>query len=242
VNQQISTDTWEIDGQQLRLPVQMRDATVAAAVYTADAAAARSAVEGTPFVPVTLAGRALSVLVCVHYIDGDLGSYDEFGVELLVRGPGRRVGPVTLHLPVTAPFTQSAGRSIWGLPKYQASGTIITEERQTRVEISAGDNFILAGSIAGGIPLPGRFRAKVGGWSVGLQGANEGTVLYTASRLRVSGIRMRFGGRTLAWGHQHPMALVARSLGMARRPICSVTARRLEAEIGSAASVDAPRP
>ncbi|HEY2832596.1 MAG TPA: hypothetical protein VGJ14_09235 [Sporichthyaceae bacterium] len=65
------------------------------------------------------------------------------------------------------------------------AATVIAESRQTRLEVSVGDSFVLAGS------LPRR-------WAVGRR------------------------GRPLHLG-QHPMARLARGLGMAGRPVATLT-------------------
>jgi Acetoacetate decarboxylase (ADC) len=226
-----AVDSFEVDSRTLPMPVRIRDAKMAGAVFLCDARAAERALSGTPFKPLRIGGRALPLLACVQYIDGDLDSYDEFGIELVVRGPDGKIGAFTLDLPVTASFTRSAGRAVWGLPKFVVDGAIVAEKRQTRFEVTEGDEFIMSGSIAGRTPVPGRFSASVRGWSVGLEGPNSGAVLLTPSRMRVRGVRFSMGGNRIALG-QHPMAGTARSLGMSSRPLCSFTAQRMEAEIG----------
>jgi len=226
-----TVDSFEIDGRTLPMPVHIRHAKMAGAIFFCSAAAAVRALDGTPFKPLKIGGRALALLACIQYIDGDLDSYDEFGVELVVRGPDGKIGAFTLDLPVTASFTRSAGRAVWGLPKFVVDGAIVAEKRQTRFELTDGDEFIMSGSIAGRIPVPGRFSASMSGWSVGLEGANSGAVLQTPSRLRLSGVHFSLGGNRIALG-QHPMAVAARSLGMSGRPFCTITAQHMEAEIG----------
>lgn len=49
-----------------------------------------------------LARQAFSMLMLVRYGEWALGSYDEVGVGLLARGPGRRFGLHVVHLPVTS--------------------------------------------------------------------------------------------------------------------------------------------
>jgi hypothetical protein len=226
-----AVDSFEIGSRTLPMPVRIRDAKMAGAVFLCDVRAAERALSGTPFKPLRIGGRAVSLLACVQYVDGDLDSYDEFGVELVVRGPDGKIGAFTLDLPVTASFTRSAGRAVWGLPKFVVDGAIVAEKRQTRFELTDGDEFIMSGSIGARLPVPGRFSASVRGWSVGLEGQNSGTVLLTPSRMRVRGVRFSMGGNRIALG-QHRMAAKARSLGMGSRPLCSFTAQCMEAQIG----------
>ena len=71
-------------------------------------------------------GRAIVVLMLMHYIDGDLGEYHEYGTNVMVNPPGLdgdagharfRCGAFIHHLPVDQAFTLEAGRTIWGYPE-----------------------------------------------------------------------------------------------------------------------------
>ena len=236
MNRRDASGSWMIEGRQLPMPVQVRDATFAAAVFRCSTGAAADAIADTPFTPLSIGGKSFALLACIKYRDGDLGVYDEFGLAVMVRHRGS-VGQATLDLPVTGTFTRAAGRAVWGLPKYLVEGSMVPETRQTRIELSEGDQFIMSGSIAASIPVPGRFPGKVDGWSIGLEGENQGRVLKTPGRMRIGGLRVRLGGNLLALG-EHPMAVRARALGLDRRPIVSVTAQRLTMEIGDSIEVD----
>lgn len=119
--QRTADNTWEVQGHTVTLPVVIRDSTVAAAVFCCSAADARTAIADDRLQPLTVAGRSIAVLIFVQYHDSDLGTYEEVGLMVAVRGPGRRaIGAYTLELPVTQAFTLEAGRAIWGLPKWLA--------------------------------------------------------------------------------------------------------------------------
>ncbi|GII82714.1 acetoacetate decarboxylase [Sphaerisporangium siamense] len=81
-----------VQGREVTLPVEIRDATVCAVVYTVRADAARAVLAYSPDMDVTefLPGKALCVLQFIRYDDGDLGSYNEFGVGFMVRPPDTR--------------------------------------------------------------------------------------------------------------------------------------------------------
>src|SRR5690349_7385305 len=73
--------------------------------------------------------RAVVVLMLMHYVDGDLGQYLEYGTNVMVNPPGssatgfaalRSAGAFIHHLPVDGAFTCEAGRTIWGYPKVLA--------------------------------------------------------------------------------------------------------------------------
>src|SRR3954454_21937914 len=112
-----------IQGQKISMPVEIRSAQVAYAMFAVPAKAAQdliaySGLEGARPVP----GRASCSLAFVDYQDGDLGPYHEFAVAFLVdkpRFPRALENPCPfLHwLPVDGPFTLEAGRTIWGFPK-----------------------------------------------------------------------------------------------------------------------------
>ncbi|GII61362.1 acetoacetate decarboxylase [Sphaerisporangium krabiense] len=78
-----------VQGREVTLPVEIRDATVCAAVYAVRADAARAVLAYSPDMDVTefVPGKALCVLQFIRYDDGDLGSYNEFGVGFMVRPP-----------------------------------------------------------------------------------------------------------------------------------------------------------
>ncbi|MFZ2510440.1 MAG: acetoacetate decarboxylase family protein [Gordonia sp. (in: high G+C Gram-positive bacteria)] len=130
---------YEVSGQTVTLPVQIRHARCFVGAFTADAIAIATAIAaaGDPLValrPIQVRpGRGLCMLVFIDYVDGDLGPYHEFGVcfpvtasagsgpgssmKALFRGDARAV---VHRLPVDGAFTLAAGREIWGFPKIMA--------------------------------------------------------------------------------------------------------------------------
>lgn len=107
--------TYDVLGQQVTIPVEVRDASSATAIFEVDHAAAQAlspfpVVESSP-------GRAQLALALVDYRDNDLGSYHEVGVIFFVRPEGREEGNYIRHLPVDQEFTNAAGNLIWGFPK-----------------------------------------------------------------------------------------------------------------------------
>jgi Acetoacetate decarboxylase (ADC) len=73
---------------------------------------------GTPLRPLRIAGRALSLLMCLHYDDWALRSHDEVGTGLPAIGPTGRPGLYLCDLPVTGAFTREDGQELWALPKW----------------------------------------------------------------------------------------------------------------------------
>src|SRR5690349_7266927 len=116
--ERVGDGVWTIQGEKVTLPVRITSARLTAAVFTTPREQARSVLGDAPLRPFSLFGRALSMIMCIHYDEFALKSYDEVGVGLLVRGPS---GPPGLHLvdlPVTGAFTREAGQDFWALPKW----------------------------------------------------------------------------------------------------------------------------
>jgi Acetoacetate decarboxylase (ADC) len=231
--QRIAENTWEVQGRTVTLPVVIRNSTVAAAVFCCSAAAARTAVAQDRLQPLTVAGRGIAVLLFVQYHDSDLGTYEEVGLMVAVRGPGRRViGAYTLEMPVTQAFTLEAGRVIWGLPKWLAHSTMTSHRRRVQVHLCEGEEFVLSAALdVGGLRIPVPVTTPVVCWTVRPEGPDAGELLHGAPRLRLEGLRVRPGGARLVLG-EHRMAQTARTLGMSRWPLCTAVAR-MTTELGA---------
>ncbi|MFG1926892.1 acetoacetate decarboxylase family protein [Cryptosporangium sp. NPDC048952] len=111
--------SYDIAGQTVTMPVQVRDASAATVLYEVDAAAAQSLLPSDAFrIVENEPGRAHFALVLVDYRDNDLGAYHEVGFTFFVRpAAGGEDGTFITRLPVDQAFTCEAGRTIWGFPK-----------------------------------------------------------------------------------------------------------------------------
>jgi hypothetical protein len=113
--------SYEIQGQTVAMPVEVRDASAGVAFFDVDAAAAARFLPGDDFEVVEAApGRAQLLIALIDYKDNDLGDYLEVGLTLFVRpagAPEGTEGTFIVHLPVDQAFTDEAGRTIWGFPK-----------------------------------------------------------------------------------------------------------------------------
>src|SRR6202000_2078616 len=127
-----------IAGTVLTMPVQIRKANQHMAMFSVDADAAQRLIDYSGLqVCRYLPGRAIAVLMLMHYLDGDLGQYYEFGTSIMVNppgtGPGTKASPRALgsagafihHLPVDQAFTLEAGTLILGYPKVMAGFAIL---------------------------------------------------------------------------------------------------------------------
>ena len=141
-----------IAGTVITMPVQIRKATQHMAMFSVDADAAQHLIDYSGLrVCRYLPGRAVVVLMLMHYIDGDLGQYYEFGTSVMVNPPGSNAsGPRALqsagafihHLPVDQAFTLEAGTKIWGYPKVMADFTI-REGRQFGFDCSVDGQLVI---------------------------------------------------------------------------------------------------
>lgn len=230
--ERIEIGTWSIQGETIRLPVSITDARLTAAVFAAPGPAARRMLAGGPLRPVVLGGRAVALLMCAHYDEWALKSYDEVGVGLLVRGPRGLPGLHFVDLPVTGAFTREAGQDFWGLPKWLMDASLIFAPAGTSVTVRDGSTEVLRASIRPGrVRLPFGVRAALPAWSYLEHGARAHQVLRGRVPMRLSGIRIGRGAATVRLG-DHPMAARMRALGMLGRPLLTVTADRMSGPLG----------
>lgn len=203
-------------GEQVTMPVEIRVADAASAMFLADADAARNILGGTGLEPVTIARRAICTLVFVRYVDGDLGPYHEFGLAVMAQLPGDRssIGIYISWLPVNQPFTLAAGREIWGFPKEMADIRITSHGRGKRCEVLIDGRLVVALETSGGIPAP----AKLGGASIAAYTNLDGVLRSTPWVMNPSDVRMRPGGARVELG-EHPVAEQMRALGLPRRAL-----------------------
>ena len=116
----MSTPTYEIQGQTVKIPAVVRDASSGSAMYMVDAAAAQQLVPDAFEVVEASPGQTQATIVIVDYRDNDLGDYDEVGIVFFVRPAGQpnaEMGSYIYKLPVNQSFTCEAGFKIWGFPK-----------------------------------------------------------------------------------------------------------------------------
>ena len=115
------------------LPILYRDGSMLVAGYLIDIARAQAILGDLPFEPVLILGRALVLLTVFEYRDTTIGSYNEFGIGILVQRAGtspslwrilhdirkvEEVGLFVTNLPVTDQGAFTAGVELWGYPKY----------------------------------------------------------------------------------------------------------------------------
>jgi len=235
VAERIAADTWAIQGETITLPVTITDARLTAAVFTCPAANARDILAPTPLRPLVARGRAVSVLLCIHYGEWALKSYDEVGIGLLTLGPGGRPGLHLVELPVTGAFTREAGQDFWALPKWLMDAALTFGDASTTVTVRDGDREVMRARVRHGRRvLPAPVRAWLPVWSYLDHGAQAGSLLRGRVPMNLSGVRLARGACDvrLPPGDLHPMASRMRMLGMLGRPLFTTHAERLSGPLG----------
>jgi Acetoacetate decarboxylase (ADC) len=227
-----------IAGTVLTMPVKIRKATQHMAMFSVDADAAQqmidySGLEVCRFLP----GRAVVVLMLMHYVDGDLGQYYEYGTNVMVNPPGSNAsGPRALqaagafihHLPVDQAFTLEAGTTIWGYPKVMADFTI-REGRQFGFDVTIDGQVAVGMEFRPGLPVPlPSHRQTQRSYSY-----RDGVLRETPFEMSLSGMRSRLGGVSVRLG-DHPYAKELASLGLPKRAMMSSSVDNVEMSFGDA--------
>jgi hypothetical protein len=226
--------SYTIQGREVRLPVEVRDAASGVATYLVDIAAARRLVPDAFEVPEVWPGRTLFSLAVIDYRDNDLGAYHEVSLAFFVRRRGERpLFPVNIadffrgrlptyirHLPVDGAFTREAGEVIWGFPKtVQQIDWERRPERCTCTLTMDGQHALTLSLPAGGArTLPEQHMTT---YSL-IDGVPHATAFTSA----VEGAGFHFGGVELTLG-THPIADELRSLGLPRRPLMAIWMERM---------------
>jgi hypothetical protein len=227
----VAAKTWRGQGKTVTLPVRIMDAEMATAVFPARPSDAATCLAGTGLRPLTVAGRALSLLMLVRYGEWVLGSYDEVGVGLLTRGPGGRLGLYLVDLPVTGELTCEAGQDLWALPKWLMRSNLTFDGTVASVTVHDGDTFVMSARLrAGRLGVPFALPAKLPTWSKLDRGAQAGVLLRGTAPMTVRGTHLGRGSAQVELGN-HPMAKRMAALGMTRRPLLIMHARQLSGEL-----------
>jgi hypothetical protein len=224
--------SYAIQGEEVTIPVEVRDASAQTASFLVPAPAAQDLIGYAGLeVAQPLPGRAVCTLAFMRYLDSDLGPSHELAVAFLVRHKGMEpasaftksaevargfLGAFIHQLPVNQDFTREAGRAIWGFPKFLADIDLDLTRRVARCTLHHDGDFVLSLSIRPGVTMPAR------GSSVDAYSRADGVLRRTAWSMKPSGVRGRPGGATLVLG-DHPIAKELRSIGLPRRAAFSTT-------------------
>lgn len=221
--------SFEVQGQEVRLPARVRDAESLTATYLVDAAAARSLLPGPELeLPELLPGRALLSLACIDYRDNDLGDYQEVSIALFVRERGAprglpwlgtlvdllrsRLGTWIHWLPVTQEFTREAGCRIWGFPKTLAEIGFRDRDALRECTLGADGRSVLS------LAVPSGGTRRIPDAEMATYTWIEGVPHRTRFVSGAEGVGIHLGGAELHVG-EHPEADRLRALGLPRRAL-----------------------
>ena len=234
------------------MPVRIRRATQHMAMFSVDADAAQrmidySGLQVCRFRP----RRAAVILMLMHYVDGDLGPYLEYGTNVMVNPPGstgsglralRDAAAFIHHLPVDGEFTMQAGRKIWGYPKVLADFTVRGANNSAGVR--DGQSFGFDVAIDGEHAVSMEFRRGLATPSALTSKPQvhptfshlDGVTRQTAGEMTLSGVRYRPGGVTMRLG-DHPIGRDLAALGLPKRALFSSSAENVEMTFGDAKEI-----
>jgi Acetoacetate decarboxylase (ADC) len=231
-----------IAGTVITMPVRIRRASQHMAMFSVDADAAQRLIEYSGLqVCRFLPGRAMVVLMLMHYIDGDLGQYYEFGTSVMVNPPGSSAsGPRALgdagafihHLPVDQEFTLEAGTKIWGYPKVMADFKVRDEDRQFGFDCSVDGQLVIDMEFRRGLPIRLTPRQQ----EQRSYSNRDGITRATAFEHTLDGVRTRFGGVRIRLG-DHPYAKELASLGLPKRAMLSSSVENVQMTFGDAQEI-----
>ena len=241
--------TYVIMGREVRLPVEVRDATAAVAYYLVSSSAVQRLLDPAGLRAASVfPGRTLMTIGAMDYKDGDLGTYHEIGVTFFVHGRDARPLPLIgtlvgflrggvdayIHrLPVDGEFTREAGCSIWGFPKFMTE-IDLTNDGDTQTAVLRADGVeVLRQSVDTGGTRSFDARDQIS------YAFRDGVLYRTPSVMSGGEIRAAFRGGSIELG-SHPLADELRSLGLPKRPIFTTYIGKMTATFGAAERFDAP--
>ncbi len=234
---------FEVAGEKVTIPVEVRSASMVAAQFLVSADAAQRLVEPTGLrIARQIGGKAICAISAVQYTDNDLGPYHELAVAFVVEPhdapPGTKPSmkaPVSyIHrLPVNQSFTCEVGKGLWGFPKWICDIDYSRAGGRTRCRVvDDGELIVALESRRGPVPLPAN-DMEMTSYSFDTDAPGGGGVLRkTRWTTRSEGMRATLGGTTLELGSRHPVADELRSLGLPKRALMTTATTHMTARFG----------
>jgi hypothetical protein len=233
-----------IAGTVLTMPIKIRRANQHMAMFSVDADAAQRTIDYSGLqVCRYRPHRAVVVLMLMHYVDGDLGQYYEYGTNVMVNPPGsnatglralQSAGAFVHHLPVDQAFTLEAGRTIWGYPKVMADFTV-REGHHFGFDVSIDGQFAVGMEFRPGLRVPSAFTSKPQVHPT--YSHLDGVTRETPGEMTLSGVRYRLGGVRLRLG-DHAYAKELASLGLPKHALVSSSADNVEMTFSDAHEIE----
>jgi hypothetical protein len=234
---------YTFQGRPVTMPVEVRDASSAAATYLVDTSVARSMLPSPDLdVVELLPGRALFSIAAIDYRDNDLGDYDEISLAFFVRERGAprglpylgtlidflrgNVATYIWKLPVNQSFTRDAGAGIWGFPKtvdvidFDDAG----DRRRARLVMDGRHVLTLSTLARGSRTIPD---APTTTYTM-----VDGRLHHTRFTMGSHEVGFALGGAELMLG-DHPIAAELRRLGLPKRALMTMWMGRQRARFGA---------
>ena len=230
------TCVYSIQGEEVRLPLRVRDASSGAATFVVPTAAARRLVPDLLEVPEVVPGRTLCSIAAIEYRDNDLGEYNEVSIAFFVREKGApaglpyvgtvsnflrgRLGTYIRHLPVNGVLTCAAGCTIWGFPKTVEEIDLCKDENRATCRLVSNGAHVLT------LSLPRGGTRRLPQMAMATYSLIDGRLHKTSFSTGGSGVGFRLGGCEITLG-SHPIADELRSLGLPKRALMTMWIERM---------------
>lgn len=241
------------------LPILYYDTSYVMALFFVDRAAADRAVGDRGVRPaLTWRNHSVVALAGYEYRASTVGPYFEVALGIPVvpddapsgarwlqplrneEDFGRDLGYYVLHLPVTTEAANTAGRDIWGLPKFVTPIAVHHSGRRVDIRVDDPDTgepvMTLDGRAGLGIPspaLPVVFYSHLDGHLLrSTVNGRDGNTVRAGG-----GVRLRVGAS------EHPMARTMRELGMdGLKPWALLTTHTAQSRLNRGARIDLSSP
>lgn len=238
-----ASPSYEIQGQTVTFPVEVRDASGAIAAYLVSSRHAATLVGDALEIIDFLPGRTLMMLGCIDYKDNDLGDYNEVAINFFVRKKGAPKGfpyvsawrgmggggmpSFSWKMPVNQSFTRDAGAMIWGFPK-----TVERIDFDYSVEGRFRGYLEMDGKKVLEIEMPrGGDKAQPASPGLGYTYI-EGVPHQAAFTQQVSDLGVSRGGSVEITLGDHPIADDLRKLGLPKKPLMATWAGKMVMTFG----------